>query len=416
MSKNDDDDDINRSIANMIDNAELIETPKSAKISSLDEERKKRHKSRDWPVIYPSSLQDKPVPVRQWCVPDWIPDKAVTLLTGDGGTGKSLLALQLATCMATGRPFLGMEIARRKALYLSAEDDGDELHRRQDAICARLGLDLADLDDSLAWRVVAGEETLLAAPDARTKVLSSTPLFNNLKQYCVDNGIQLLVIDTAADTFGGLEIDRQQVTRFIRLLESIARETNGAVLLLAHPSKDGRRDGTGVSGSTAWVNAVRSAIYLKHAEDDADGPSDPYQRTLERTKGNFAPTGGMMTLRYDFGHFMVEEGASLGPAVDMGTAEVRVMRAIRDLLSAGTLLSPSSNSSDYAPKILMRVPDLKGMTLKQIDAAINNMVARRELRTAILGALRNRRKALVPADWPPLEDERDPETGEKKQP
>ncbi|MCA3487246.1 MAG: AAA family ATPase, partial [Rhodobacter sp.] len=41
-------------------------------------------------------LADKPIPPRHWHVDDLVPGGTVTLLSGDGGTGKSLLAMQLA--------------------------------------------------------------------------------------------------------------------------------------------------------------------------------------------------------------------------------------------------------------------------------------------------------------------------------
>ena len=43
-----------------------------------------------------SDLDSKPVPAREWLVRELIPHRTVTLLSGDGGTGQSLLALQLA--------------------------------------------------------------------------------------------------------------------------------------------------------------------------------------------------------------------------------------------------------------------------------------------------------------------------------
>jgi RecA-family ATPase len=43
-----------------------------------------------------AELLAKPAPVREWFVPQWMPAHDVTLLGGDGGTGKTMLALQLA--------------------------------------------------------------------------------------------------------------------------------------------------------------------------------------------------------------------------------------------------------------------------------------------------------------------------------
>jgi RecA-family ATPase len=49
----------------------------------------------DLKVTFAWTLAEKPVPQRRWIVPDWIARQQVTLLTGQGGVGKSLLALQL---------------------------------------------------------------------------------------------------------------------------------------------------------------------------------------------------------------------------------------------------------------------------------------------------------------------------------
>ncbi|MGL1475134.1 AAA family ATPase, partial [Vibrio parahaemolyticus] len=47
------------------------------------------------------------------------------------GVGKSLLGQQLATARWAGRPFLGLPSAAGPSLYVTAEDDPAELHRRQ---------------------------------------------------------------------------------------------------------------------------------------------------------------------------------------------------------------------------------------------------------------------------------------------
>jgi hypothetical protein len=62
--------------------------------------------------IEAASLEGKPLPDREWLVRDLIPAKNVTLLYGDGGTGKSLLALQLAAAVVMGTHFFGRLVAQ----------------------------------------------------------------------------------------------------------------------------------------------------------------------------------------------------------------------------------------------------------------------------------------------------------------
>jgi RecA-family ATPase len=85
------------------------------------------------PELFPPATRfdGLPVPPRRWLVRDWVPMGTVTLLSGDGGVGKSLLALQLATATAAGRAWLGRRLDEHgPALFLTAEDDEAELHRR----------------------------------------------------------------------------------------------------------------------------------------------------------------------------------------------------------------------------------------------------------------------------------------------
>src|SRR5690606_30654641 len=81
-----------------------------------------------------ASLAGKPVKPRDWLVQDLVPGKTVTLFGGDGGTGKSLLALQLAVAVAGGRDWIGRQVKPGKVIFLSAEDDEEELHRRLHSI------------------------------------------------------------------------------------------------------------------------------------------------------------------------------------------------------------------------------------------------------------------------------------------
>lgn len=366
--------------------------------------------SSGWPVVRASSFQGKPVPVRQWCIPDWVPDHVVTLLSGDGGTGKSLFAMQLATCCAIGSPFMGMELGRRKVLYLAAEDDLDELHRRQQDINQGLQIDFSDLDDQLWFRTLKGEDALLAVSDGKSRSLKATPTYDNLRTFCLSEGIQLVIVDTVADTFGGLEIDRQHVTRYVRLLETIARETGGAVVILAHPGVSGMASGSGISGSTAWRNAVRSVVYMRRPTDEeATGPEARDLRIVERLKGNFAPAGAELRITYWQGQFgLADKAANGSKAVDAIGAEVKVLAAMRRAAQQGRLMTFSPTSTSYAPKVIKDYREISGLKVHHIERAISSMLERGELREAHVGRPSHSKKYIVPKEHPPIEGERTP--------
>jgi KaiC/GvpD/RAD55 family RecA-like ATPase len=57
-----------------------------------------------------------------YLVSDFLPEGAITLLTGDSGHGKTLFATALAGAIVTGGEFLGRQATRRRVLYLDREN------------------------------------------------------------------------------------------------------------------------------------------------------------------------------------------------------------------------------------------------------------------------------------------------------
>src|SRR5262249_17512955 len=80
-------------------------------------------------VTFPTScafdLDGKIVPERECGVEGVMPHENVTLLTGDGGLGKTLLALQLGASIATRSNWLGIPVMQGPFLYVGAEDVRD---------------------------------------------------------------------------------------------------------------------------------------------------------------------------------------------------------------------------------------------------------------------------------------------------
>ena len=108
-------------------------------------------------IVGPITWQGQAIPRREWIVPAFIPKGDVTLLSGNGGIGKSLAVMMLLTAAATGKTWFGQTVMPCKAFGLFCEDSGAELARRQDAINRHFGIEFGDLE-SLQWDVGHGHD------------------------------------------------------------------------------------------------------------------------------------------------------------------------------------------------------------------------------------------------------------------
>lgn len=330
-----------------------------------------------------SDLSGKPVPARHWLVHDLVPSGTVTLLGGDGGTGKSLLALQLAVAVASGGNWLARAVSSGGALFISAEDDKAELHRRLDDVVRAGGLRFEELE-RLTMRSLAGEDALLAMQNPKTGVLTASPLFAELDQRIGDERPALVVLDTLADLFPGNENDRAQARQFIGLLRGLAIRHKCAVLLLAHPSLSGLNSGSGTSGSTAWNNSVRSRLYLERIVQEGY-EANPDARTLSTKKANYGRTGGEIAMTWRRGVFVADAPET---GLDRMAASARAERVFLKLLGAFTEQGRRVNGNGgptYAPKMFADNPDSEGVTKRAFKAAMDALYSSGKIRNTTTG-------------------------------
>jgi hypothetical protein len=232
-----------------------------------------------------------PIAPRQWVLDGWFPARTVAMLFGAGGVGKTLMMQQLANCVAQGEPFMGIETMEMPVLSVMCEDDAEEVKRRQLNINEWLGVDEfgEGPEDLHLWPRVGDDNVLVTWPSGGKDEPGAF-----YEQLCAkvaavkgDADSVLVILDTAADMFGGNENERRTVNTFIKTyLGSIVINYNATVILLAHPSLSGLSSGSGLSGSTAWENSVRARAYLAREADSDD------IRILSRKKSNYSDISG----------------------------------------------------------------------------------------------------------------------------
>ena len=343
-----------------------------------------------------AELDGLDVPIRDWLVDGWIPVGNVSSLYGDGGVGKSLVALQLAIGVASDTGWLGNPVEAGKALFISAEDDRAELHRRTHAAAQGAGVDLANLT-GLHLRSLAGEDALLALL-AREGVLHATALFAEIERYVEELAPRLVVLDTLADLLPGNENDRSQARQFITLLRGLAIRHECAVMLLAHPSMSGMASGTGAGGNTAWNNSVRARLYLDRVVMNDGGhrfEPDPDARILRNKKNNYGRTGGEIALRWVDGAFQAEASPAGLDAVASNAHAERIFKDLLDLFGKQGRRVNAAPGANYAPKVFAGHPQSEGVTNRAFKAAMERLLIAGEIHAAEEGPPSKRRSFLV---------------------
>ncbi len=320
-----------------------------------------------------ASLAGKTPPAREWFVPDWIPNGQVSLVYGDGGVGKSLVATHLAVCAAAGVPWFARSVKRGVVEFITAEDSADELHRRVADISRENGIPIERMD-GLNLYSFADADAIMAALQGDGQLVK-TGFYDEVETVCKASKPVAVVLDTLADIYGGNEVIRQQVRSFIAMLRKIAIDNNCAVIVLAHPSLSGINTGKGTSGSTGWNNSVRSRLYLTRETDETGHEPDEDLRVLKLMKSNYSKIGTEVRMRYQRGTFVPDRIIVGGgdPVAKASTAD----RVFLELLATFTAQNRPVNVAtgrNYAPAVFAKSASPMGVSKRELESAMERLL------------------------------------------
>lgn len=223
-------------------------------------------------LVSPSAWRGVALLRMRWLATSRIPASDATILSGDGGGGKTTVALQLAVSVACGLgDWLGTTVEAGPVIFFSAEEPDHEMRRRLVRVAEKRGLNPDEIE-GLHFHFASPENCLLAVsrPDG---VMVPTPLFEALATAAAQLRPALIVVDSIAATFGGNQNDRVSARTFVSLLRRLAQDIDCSVLLLDHPSLSGITSGTGRGGSMDWQNATRARLHLELCRETTAAPA-----------------------------------------------------------------------------------------------------------------------------------------------
>jgi hypothetical protein len=161
------------------------------------------------------------------------------MLTSAGGVGKSFLALRACIEMAAGLPILGgiwgpAHEGGQPVVYVSLEDDLDDLSIRVYDICQELGIrNLGTLELLEKNLVICNGKDLAPHPMIPNGIMLPTGIDGKAVNP------KLIVIDTLS-RYLGADVDENsstEMTAVFKGIESYLRRYNAACLILHHVSK-----------------------------------------------------------------------------------------------------------------------------------------------------------------------------------
>ncbi len=217
-------------------------------------------------------------PPRVDLVEGLLPEGYITVLYGDGGMGKSYLALAIATCVALEKRFLGRGVKPTGVLYLDWEVDQNEAARRAFQIARGMGLERPPMN---IWYEEINQPLSAMA--------------GKIKAYIEERGVGVVIIDS----LGLACADDPEAARVVIKLFSMLKGLRTTILGIDHQSKLNEGQHYGLKspfGSVYKGNLSRSVIQIQKVE----GSYGQLALLLHHKKFNFGHLNDDMGVRLHF--------------------------------------------------------------------------------------------------------------------
>jgi len=281
--------------------------------------------------IFPANLFImKPLPSVPFYVKDWIPKRGKAFLYAPAKSGKSYLCLQLARCVGSGEPFLGLRTTRGKVLYIQLE----------------LG------EEILQYRMK--EETKKDYENVFVGTTFSMKLDNKVGQGQLWRAMEavkpnVLLLDPKIKMITGDENESHEMLPICDFLDSLIEGFDCSMLVIDHAGKDLAKRGRGSNVWEGWADSyIEMKKTSKHGEPlkvkiepkflrHASLPPKPIEAVLG-DDFEFHLAGESLTIKQQVEKIIAESKEPVAPlqlfSLGIGS-NTSVYKALRELIAEG---------------------------------------------------------------------------------
>lgn len=214
----------------------------------------------------------------EWHIHRLLPKRAITILHGRGGIGKTWLALGMAEAVAKGIPFLNHKSEQAPVFYVDFENPRPILAERSRAL---------DIESTRFWHISHPVKPPFLDAGERT-------LYKTLPEE------SLIIFDTFRSAHQGDENNSQDIARVLTVLKDL-REKGYSVLLLHHTAKG---NDSRYKGSTAILDLADHELNLCEAEKKDDDGGMTYRLSTPQ-KSRYEKEELLLDFDLDQGGFIV---------------------------------------------------------------------------------------------------------------
>lgn len=227
------------------------------------------------PIFAPFSYwRDMPPP--EYIIEGLIEHGGLSCIIGPPGIGKSSVVLDMACCIAVGRPWQGRKTLQTRVMYLPGEGLSGAVQR------IKAWAHEHDIPHELI------DQNLILANDI-IKISASTEAWGEVCKYALQMGVGVIIFDTYARMSTGVdENSATEVGRAIARLDQVRKITSAGAVLIHHTAKHNPRSGR---GSSALNGALDSEILVSeghwdwaengYSDDDVESGNLPKGKPLE---------------------------------------------------------------------------------------------------------------------------------------